>query len=226
VLPLTLRALIQFSAGFLAWGGILFWAAGTLRWSRGWIQLLVWAVTFAVDFAVLLRMNRPVLAARLKFQRGTEKFDMIILLLFTAAAGAIAMVAGLDAVRFGWSALAPWWIYPGVVLHSCGNFFTLWAMVVNPHAEKTVRIQADREHRVISSGPYAMVRHPMYSGIILMLLGMPLVLGSLLTFVPVGVMVSLLIIRTVLEERMLLRELSGYGEYVRAVPYRLFPWIW
>jgi protein-S-isoprenylcysteine O-methyltransferase Ste14 len=99
-------------------------------------------------------------------------------------------------------------------------------MIANPFAEKTVRVQTERGHHVISTGPYAIVRHPMYLGVVLMFMAVPLVLGSAWTFTPVVAMTLLLIIRTVLEERLLRRDLPGYEEYMARTRRRLLPGIW
>ena len=100
-------------------------------------------------------------------------------------------------------------------------------MVVNPHFEKTVRIQIDRDHRVIDSGPYAIVRHPGYAAMIPgYLLPAPLLLGSWWAFLPAVSCSLWLVLRTVLEDRTLLRELSGYEDYAGRVRYRLWPGLW
>jgi protein-S-isoprenylcysteine O-methyltransferase Ste14 len=99
-------------------------------------------------------------------------------------------------------------------------------MWINPFFEPTVRIQKDRGHTVISGGPYKIVRHPGYLGGILYTLSAPLIIGSLYTFIPVAIYVLLIMLRTLLEDRTLQRELEGYSEYTKQTKYRLFPWIW
>jgi len=222
----ALRAFVQFALAIAIWGGLLFWAAGTLTWPRAWIHLGLWVATLAVNFIILLFSNRAVLLARMKRQRISETFDKVLLTLLLPATLAIPVAAGLDAVRCQWSRLPMWGMYLGIVLHAAGDAFLLWAMIVNPYLEKTVRIQAERDHQVITTGPYAIVRHPMYAGVMLTFAGIPLVLGSYWTFLPVGVMSLLLVIRTALEDRMLQRELPGYEDYARRTRYRLLPGVW
>jgi len=135
-------------------------------------------------------------------------------------------VGSLDE-RFGWSAmpLAMWPV--GGALYAGFLAVTTLAMIENTHFEKTARIQADREHKVIETGPYAVVRHPGYVGTILgFILTPPLLLGSWWAFLPAGGAALTLIARTALEDRMLRRELSGYEEYTRKVRFRLLPGIW
>jgi len=102
----------------------------------------------------------------------------------------------------------------------------LWAMSANAYLSTMVRIQDDRGHQVVTTGPYRYVRHPMYVGTIFFGLCMPLFLGSWWTFVPCGLIVILFIIRTALEDRTLRDELPGYAEYAERVRYRLLPGVW
>ena len=139
---------------------------------------------------------------------------------------AIPIMAGLDIGRFQWSGLDVQLAVLGFLFLTLSTILINWAMAVNPHFEPTVRIQKDRSHRVISSGPYKIVRHPGYLAGILFTLSIPLIIGSVFTFIPVGIYTVLFIIRTSLEDRTLRKELDEYSEYVKRVRYRLFPGIW
>ncbi len=174
---------------------------------------------------ILLRTNPDVVAARMKRQTGA-RFEIIMLPLFLFAVLAIPIVAGLDAVRYAWALVPSGMIWPGIIIHVAGDAFMLWAMVVNPHLEGTIRVQNERGHRVISTGPYAIVRHPMYVGLILILAGIPLFLGSGWAFLPVGIVSLLLVIRAGLEDRKLRKELPGYEAYAHKTVYRLIPGVW
>jgi len=135
------------------------------------------------------------------------------------------VVAGLD-VRAG-TATLPWvWFDVGVGLLVSAGIFGLWAMVTNEHFEQFVRIQTERGHRVVSSGPYRFVRHPGYVSAILGALATPLILGSARTFVPAGLVALLFVVRTALEDRTLRRELEGYSDYAQRTRYRLLPGAW
>lgn len=223
---LLLRASFQLVFSFLIWGGLLFLSAGDCRWLRGRLHIALWIVTFAVNAAVLLRFNRDVVSARLKPKWSSERSDTILLMLFLPVTLAIPVVGGLDAVRYGWASLPFWTLYLGIALHAVGDALLLWTMVVNPFLEKTVRVQTERGHHVIATGPYAILRHPMYLGVVLMFLAIPLVLGSAVTFTPVLAMTLLLMARTVLEERLLRRDLPGYEEYMSKTRWRIIPGIW
>ena len=139
---------------------------------------------------------------------------------------AIPIMAGLDIGRFQWSGLDVQLAVLGFLFLTLSTILINWAMAVNPYFEPTVCIQKDRSHRVISSGPYKIVRHPGYLAGILFTLSIPLIIGSVFTFIPVGIYTVLFIIRTSLEDRTLRKELDEYSEYVKRVRYRLFPGIW
>ena len=220
------RAAFQFLVSFLIWGGLLFGSAGSLHWQRGWLHIGLWVATLTVNLIILLKVNPAVIQQRTKRQKLTEGFDKVLLAFMLPATLAMPVVAGVDAVRLQWTALPTWTILAGVVLHVAGDILVLWAMAVNPYLEKTVRIQEERGHQVITTGPYRYVRHPMYAGVIPMFAAMPLVLGSCWTFLPVGVIAVLLVIRTIYEERTLRNELPGYAAYAERTPYRLVPRLW
>ena len=218
---LALRAAVRLSLL-----GVLFVSAGRLRWTRGWIFLGLALLTLAINLCVILRKNPGLLRQRLKKEETAEAFDKNFLALSLVVSLAVFVVAGLDAVRFEWSSVPLGWLYVGAALHLLGDIPVAWAMATNPYLERAVRIQSDRAHKVITSGPYRIVRHPMYVGILVMLPGWPLVLGSLWSYVPVALMVLLIILRTAYEDRTLRQKLPGYEEYVRRTRYRLLPGIW
>ena len=155
-----------------------------------------------------------------------ETFDKALMIFLLPATLAMPVVAGMDAVRHHWSAMSAWWLFPGLVLHAAGDVFMIWAMIVNPFLEKGVRIQTERGHHVVSAGPYALVRHPMYLGTFFLFPSIPFILGSWWSFVPVGLFLLIILIRTAYEDRLLLEKLPGYEEYTNHTRYRLWPGIW
>jgi protein-S-isoprenylcysteine O-methyltransferase Ste14 len=203
-----------------------FLSAGTLDWLRGWIYVALYAGGIAVSAVLVLRANPGVIAVRGRIRRDAKRFDKVILAFYIVLLFAVLIVAGLDAVRYRWRPLPFATLYWGAALHILAMVPAVWAMMVNPFAESVVRIQKDRGHRVVESGPYRLVRHPMYFGVILGNIGAPLILGSTWAFVPAGAAALLFILRATLEDTMLRNELPGYSEYSQRTRYRLFPGIW
>jgi protein-S-isoprenylcysteine O-methyltransferase Ste14 len=136
------------------------------------------------------------------------------------------VVAGLDAGRFGWSAVPlPARLLAWLALAAAGTLI-FWALATNTYLSRMARIQDDRGQVVVTAGPYRYVRHPMYLGVILLFLGMPVALGSWWALLPGIVIAALFVLRTAKEDPMLREELPGYTEYARHVGYRLVPGIW
>ena len=199
----------------------MFLPAG-IEWRQGWLFLAVFAIEIALEALYIWRKNPELFVARSKLHKGTKSWDRALFYFLQALILAIFPVAGLDR----WSA-APWWIIVlGYVLFTLGMAGTGWVMSVNKFAEMSVRIQTDRGHQVVDTGPYAFVRHPFYVATFPLLAGMPLALGSYWALVPAAVAGVALIIRTALEDRTLQRELPGYREYTGRVRYRLAPGVW
>ncbi|HUK46918.1 MAG TPA: isoprenylcysteine carboxylmethyltransferase family protein [Terriglobales bacterium] len=222
-----MRRVLQAIASMALWIAATFAGAGRLNWTRGWICVALYAVTMSALAIIVGRKNPGLLQERMNWRRkDTKPFDKIFLLLLFFLAFAFPAVAGLDAVRFRWSSMSFVAVYPGAILFWLAAAAMTWALVVNPYAESTVRIQTERGHRVISSGPYHFVRHPMYVGMILMYPAMALILGSLAALALSGMIALLFVWRTVMEDRTLRRELAGYDEYARATRFRLIPGIW
>ncbi len=144
-----------------------------------------------------------------------------MLAIFRPTVLTISVLAALDDGRFHWFHV-PWWgCVVGYTLLIAGMVGLTWAESVNKFFEQTVRIQTDRGHKVIDTGPYALVRHPGYVAACLLFMGMPL--GSFWALVPAAVSCLLLVVRTVLEYKTLRNELVGYEEYTQRVRYRLVP---
>ncbi len=201
--------------------------AGNWMWTRGWLFILVIILASILSTLYLRRVNPEVIAARINRHKGTKRWDLLLGLVFILPTIlAIPLVAALDDGRFHWFHV-PWWCCVlGYALLIAGMLGLTWAESVNKFFEPSVRIQAERGHRVIDSGPYAIVRHPGYVSGFLVFIGMPLSLGSLWALIPAVVLCLLLVVRTVLEDRTLRDELAGYGEYTQRVRYRLIPGVW
>jgi protein-S-isoprenylcysteine O-methyltransferase Ste14 len=182
--------------------------------------------TLVVAGVYLLFVNPEVVVARIRFHRGTKRWDIILLCFLLPAVCAVFLVAALDDRRFHWLPV-PWWVRGiGYVLFLVGVGIFTWAESVNKFFEPTVRIQMDRGHKVIDTGPYAIVRHPGYVGFMLFSVGGALCLGSLWALIPAGLVCVLLVLRTRREDETLQAELSGYNEYAQTVRYKLIPGVW
>jgi len=177
---------------------------------------------------VQYKLNPELLVQRLKIRgEGSKSWDLAMVRVTNLTVMVlIPAVAGLDIGRFLWSSLDVSYAVVGLVLFVFSVVIVNWAMSVNQHFEPSVRIQRDRGHRVVASGPYRIVRHPGYSGGILNTLSIILIIGSLYALLPAGIYVGLMVVRTWLEDRTLQKELDGYSEYAEHTRYRLVPFIW
>ncbi len=204
----------------------MFLPAGTIRWVRGWLFIIIFFSSESLSAYYLWQKNPELLIARSHLHKGTKRWDKILLSFLFPVLISVFVVAALDDGRFHWS-FVPWWLsLLGYLLCFIGFGIGISAGKVNKFAEPTVRIQTDRGHKLVDSGPYRIVRHPGYVGGILMFFGIALALGSLWALIPVFVLFILLLIRTELEDRTLQRELQGYREYTNRVHYKLIPHVW
>lgn len=209
----------------LVFAALLFVPARRLDWTLGWIYVGMVLVYVAVNWACLQRWNPELIARRMRFGEGTKSWDKVWAVLYAPVMFGLYVAAGLEARDAAPSAPgAGWWL--GLAIFVPGAAMLTWSMVVNPFFEKTVRIQTDRGHRVIDSGPYAWVRHPGYVGFLGWIVSAPLLLASTWAVAPALLAVAGLVIRTALEDRTLQAELAGYAEYAARVRYRLVPRIW
>ncbi|MBE2267858.1 MAG: isoprenylcysteine carboxylmethyltransferase family protein [Anaerolinea sp.] len=206
----------------------LFVSAGTLEWLGGWLQMATYTIITIFNISVLTTRAPELIAERSKLQAGSKKWDVWITV-FAALLMPILtwVIAGID-FRNGWTQppLGLGWMIAGAVLFTISYLITTWAMLANQFFSATVRIQTERGHRVMTGGPYALVRHPGYVGAILFQIVTPLMLGSLWAFIPSIIAVALFVIRTYLEDKTLQAELPGYREYAQKTRYRLLPGVW
>jgi protein-S-isoprenylcysteine O-methyltransferase Ste14 len=218
---LAARAALRFS--LLGLLGIL---AAWLGWTQALAYLGLMLATLAANLAVIRLRNPGLLRERLKADRFTEPFDRTLMTLATPLSLALFAVAGLDVLRFRWSP-APFEVsLLGAALHVTGAIPVAWCMAVNPYLERASRVQEERGQTVVTDGPYRYVRHPMYAGVMLMLAGWPLLLGSYWACGPAALLAVIIVLRTAYEDRMLRRGLPAYEQYSRRTRFRLLPGVW
>jgi protein-S-isoprenylcysteine O-methyltransferase Ste14 len=222
----ALKALLSLAIWLAVMIAMMFWPAGTWDWPRGWLFFGVYCALTAIACVWLWVTNPEIFAARRKMQKGTKGWDLVLTTAIIITFTAILPVTALDDGRFHWAPQPDWVVALGYVLFAIGFMGFAWAQSVNRNFEATVRIQTDRGHEVITTGPYSIVRHPGYSFAILMVIGMPLAMGSLYGLIPAGVMLVLILIRTLGEDATLKAELPGYREYAARVKQRWIPGVW
>lgn len=218
--------LINLLGVILILAALLFLPAGRLDWLQAWLFITAFAAFLTFYGLWSLRNDPGQLNERSQVGQNTKSWDKAILGIYTLLLVGMLILAGLDAGQFGWAPAAPALQGLGWVGGALAGFLVWWTVSVNTFLSRTVRIQEERNQRVINSGPYRRIRHPMYLGVIILILSIPLLLGSLWALVPGGLIGVLFILRTVLEDRTLQQELPGYEEYARRVRFRLLPWIW
>jgi len=223
---LLLRGILSLAVFFAGFGIALFLAAGDIRWAKGWLFLLVFLLLTAGGTAYLWHTNPEIFVARSRIRAGTKGWDKVLVLLLLLSFVSIFVVAGIDAGRFHWSTVPLGLIVLGYVLLCVGFILSMWVYRVNRFAEPTVRIQTERGHQVIDTGPYAIVRHPLYLAALLMYGGIPLALGSFWALIGGAAGALTLVVRTLWEDRTLQEELEGYKDYAARVRHRLIPGVW
>ncbi len=206
--------------------GFMFGVAGRIDLPWVWATMSVFS-TAHMTCLIVIRRDSGLIRERLKPGPGAPLWDRILLSLLAVVFLANMLVTPLDVGRFHWSDKLPFVLHMmGLVATAIGMAITTWAMAVNTFFSKVVRIQSERGHRVVSSGPYRFVRHPGYVGITLMWIGFHLAIGSWLGVAVAAIVVILLVYRTAKEDQLLIRELDGYEEYANNVRWRLVPRIW
>ena len=225
---MIVRLIVQTFVWFGAMGILLFLAAGTFAWPGAWTYLVL-MVTLSFTLGIDLALNDPgLLRERMgspvqRDQPTADKMVLIALLLFMFA---WLVLMGLDAKRFAWSSVPALMQLLGALITLWSIWFCYRAMRVNSFAAPVIKLQQERGQRVISTGPYAFVRHPMYFGAAFYFIGTALLLGSWWGVIFAFVMIGLLCICMTIEEKALRAGLEGYDEYAAHVRYRLIPHVW
>jgi protein-S-isoprenylcysteine O-methyltransferase Ste14 len=222
-----LKTILQVGMSEIIKGALLFGSAGTFQWWQGWAYILI-DVSFSLFATAKLAQESPeLLEERKTASKKAKPWDKIIVLLVVLILPfCLLVLAGLDR-RWYWTGSVTVWesAVAALVLMASTSLF-LWAQQTNKFFSSFARIQTDRGHQVVNSGPYQYVRHPGYIGLIFGSLALPLLLGSLPALLVGGIIGILYILRTELEDRMLCAELNGYRDYAAKVRYKLIPYLW
>lgn len=223
----TLKNVIPFAVFFCLMLLVLVVLPGRLDWAAGWAYLVIVLAGVIVSRYLAWRNNPDIVAERVHSAETVRGADRILLPLL-AIVGPLALwtVVGLDQ-RYGWSPQGSTGVVvTGLVVVVLGNALTAWAMAENAYFSSVIRVQDDRGQTVCSTGPYRLLRHPGYAGTLAVYLVTPLALGSVWALIPALVLLAAMIVRVVLEEKTLCRDLAGYDAYTQQVRYRLVPGLW
>lgn len=203
----------------------LFLPAGTIFWLQGWIYIIL-MIVFSTSFITYLTKKDPeLLKARAK-TKTTESWDKKILIFSTPAFLMMYILPGFDAVRFQWSIVPLYLNIIGFIGMILALIFFFLVSRENTYLSRVVEIQEERGHKVITSGPYRIVRHPMYLAVIVLYISHCLALGSLFSLIPCAIVILTIILRIIHEDKMLQEQLEGYKEYAQKTRYKLIPGLW
>ena len=221
-MKLLIEALSKFACGLLMVGLLIFLPAGTLRYAYGWLLMGLLFVPMLIAGFVMLVKSPEFLKKRLdaKEKQGKQKGVVALSgLMFIAG----FVVAGLD-FRFGWSNMPAWAVVAASVLFLVA--YVLYAEVMRENAYLSRTIKVEEGQTVVDTGMYGVIRHPMYAVTILLFLMILMVLGSWYALIAFAFYPAIIIVRLNEEEKLLTKELPGYGEYKKKVKYRIIPFIW
>jgi protein-S-isoprenylcysteine O-methyltransferase Ste14 len=227
-MPVTSKVAIATIVEAAVFIALLFGAAGTLEWGAGWAWILLMFGGGGAVTVLIARRDPALLAERMRspMQPGQPLWDKVFLVVMGALWCAWLVLMGFDAVRFRWSVMPLWLASAGAALVAVSFWLVARVFLANTFLAPVVRIQRERGHRVISSGPYAVVRHPLYAAACIMIPASALVLGSWWGLACSMLLLAGLVWRTVMEERELVAHLEGYADYAQRVRFRLVPFVW
>ncbi len=202
--------------------------SGVWAWWEAWAYAILSALGFIISRTLAARRHPDILdeRARSMEMQGAKPWDKILAPMLAFGSLLILIVAGADK-SFGWT--SPYSLNAklvSLIFIIFGYVFSSWALIENKFFSGVVRIQTDRGHHVVTTGPYRIVRHPGYSSALWTYLATPILLDSLWAFIPTILLIIVLVVRTSLEDRTLQAELPGYKEFTQKTHYRLFPGIW
>jgi len=221
-MSLKLKLAVRFPIGIAAFGTLLFLPAGSFRFWQAWVYIGILFLLGLLIFAYFYKRDPQVLERRSLLKEKVPEQRRIMGVIYVTWLVAL-LLPGFDH-RYGWSRLPLWLTVLSEVIVFSGYLTTFWVLKTNRFAART--IQVERGQEVISTGPYRVVRHPMYLGMCVMFLFTPLALGSYFALLPFALLILLIVLRLLNEESVLRRELPGYTEYCSQTRFRLVPFVW
>jgi protein-S-isoprenylcysteine O-methyltransferase Ste14 len=226
-MSLISRVFLRLFLGLLLAAALIFIPAGTLNFWQGWAFLALAFIPIAFAYFYFYKRDPELIARRLQTKEQVSEQRWLIRLLKPVFV-LVFLLPSLD-YRFGWSRIhfhaVPLWLeLLAQALFLYGFFLVFWVLSVNSFASRTIRVEPGQQ--VISTGPYALVRHPLYSGSIVLWLSMPLTLGSFMALPFFALLVPFYVFRLLNEEKILRQELPGYSEYCLKTRFRLVPFVW
>ena len=224
-MKITLQTLASSLFGLAFFGVLLFWPAGTLNYWQAWVFIAVFSAATLIPSIYLAVTNPAALARRMKAGpiAETRIVQKLVIIATIAAVVAVLVVSAVDH-RFGWSHVPIPVVVLGNVFVGVGLAFAQLVVIQNSYAAATITVEADQP--LVSTGVYGLVRHPMYVGALVMMVGTPLALDSFWGLLATFLGVPILALRILDEEKMLCQELDGYVKYTTKVRYRLVPYVW
>ena len=222
ILPRIMTGILGLAAFTGAWFGI----AGRVTWWQGWAFLLAFVIYASILVWRLSKLNPGLVRERIRPSGKAKAWDRAVMGIYSVILVVLLIVSALDGGRYLWSAVPLGVQVIGWLLLVVTGVMVWHVMMTNAYLSSWARIQDDRGQVVVQKGIYRHLRHPMYLGIIVGFLGIPLILSSWWAMIPSVVIVGLFVYRTYLEDLMLIDGLAGYAEYTEKVRYRLLPGIW
>lgn len=202
--------------------------SGVWNWLEAWVYAVISTVGFILSRWLAAKRHPDILQERARSMelQGAKAWDRILAPVMALGSVFILIVVGLDKL-YGWTSPFSTTIkIIALIFILLGYVFGTWALMENRFFSGVVRIQTERGHQVVTTGPYRFIRHPGYAGVLWTYLALPFFLDSLWALIPAVLILAASILRTVLEDKTLQAELPGYKEYAQRTKYRLFPWIW
>jgi protein-S-isoprenylcysteine O-methyltransferase Ste14 len=218
----VITSLIRLVSGIVVIGACLFWPAGTFNYWQAWVWLATLFIPMGISLVYLVKRD-PALLERRTRTNETRPEQRLIIAASSIYFLVIFLLPGFDK-RYGWSQVPVWLVLLADLGVLAGYGLYILVLRTNSYASRVVEVEQGQ--KVISTGPYSLVRHPMYLGMILLMVATPLALGSFWAFLPSLGLIPLLAVRARDEEKLLIKELAGYREYTQKTRHRLFPGIW